>query len=144
MTVQSILKNKSSNILTVKPSQTLNDVVKILNEHKIGAVIVTSADQAVLGIISERDIVRALAKNDSPNILNETVAQHMTHKVMTCKQATPISQVMEIMTAGKFRHVPVVEQDRLIGIISIGDVVKKRLADIEAEHDALRTYIATA
>lgn len=143
MTVQSILKIKGNDILTVTPSHTLRDVVALLNTHKIGAVIVTGVEQAVLGILSERDIVRALATG-STDVLSETVAQHMTSKVMTCKQTTPISSVMEMMTAGKFRHVPVVEHERLIGIISIGDVVKKRLADIEAEHDALRQYIATA
>ena len=143
MTVGTILNAKGRDVLTVRPTQTLRDAILMLSQHGIGAILVTGGDQALLGILSERDIVRALAQGTG-DILSESVSAHMTSKVVTCTQTTSLAKVMELMTAGKFRHVPVVEAGALVGIISIGDVVKKRLADIEAEHSALRHYIASA
>ena len=97
----------------------------------------------MLGILSERDIVRAVARGGAA-ALEHPVSQHMTGKVVTCTRQTTINELMDEMTQRKFRHMPVVENGRLCGIISIGDVVKHRVAEIEAEHQALREYIATA
>jgi len=106
-------------------------------------VIVTGADNRVAGILSERDIVRALGERGA-DALGDNIAAVMTRKVTTCVEADTVSDIMERMTTGKFRHVPVVEQGRLAGVISIGDVVKFRVEEIERESDALREYIATA
>jgi CBS domain-containing protein len=105
--------------------------------------VVLGADQRVIGILSERDIVRTLAELGA-SALTTPLAQVMTRKVVTCSEAETVGGVMERMTTGKFRHVPVLEQDRLVGIISIGDVVKHRLSEIEHESAALRDYIQTA
>ena len=106
-------------------------------------MVVTGADNRVAGILSERDIVRALGER-GPAALDDNVAAVMTRKVMTCTEADTVAAIMERMTAGKFRHLPVVEQGRLAGVISIGDVVKLRVEEIEGETNALREYIATA
>jgi CBS domain-containing protein len=143
MTVQTILKIKGDAIFTASPTQTLAQVAQLLSEKGIGAVVVTGIDKNVLGILSERDIVRAIAKGGA-GVLDESVARHMTSKVVTSTMSTSIAKVMELMTVGKFRHVPIVEGGTLIGIVSIGDVVKKRLADIELESHALKQYIAMA
>ena len=115
----------------------------ILAERKIGALVVTGADRRVVGILSERDIVQELAAHGAA-ALDLPLTEVMTRKVMTCSPSDTISSVMERMTHGKFRHVPVVEQGRLVGIISIGDVVKHRLQEMEREQSALRDYIQTA
>jgi CBS domain-containing protein len=143
MNVEHILLAKGRDVATIEPTRTLAEAARTLTERKIGAVVVTNADQAVLGILSERDIVRAVARGGAA-ALDHPVSQHMTGKVVTCTGHTSINELMEMMTARKFRHVPVVESGRLAGIISIGDVVKHRVAEIEAEHQALREYIATA
>ena len=143
MTVEHILSAKGRKVITIEPERTLGEAVRLLDERKIGAVVVGDADHAVLGIISERDIVRALAKSGAA-ALDEPVSHHMTGKVVTCTGRSAISELMELMTDRKFRHVPIVEDGRLNGIVSIGDIVKHRLAEIETEHKALREYIATA
>jgi CBS domain-containing protein len=143
MTVEHILSAKGRKVITIEPERTLGEAVRLLDERKIGAVVVGDADHAVLGIISERDIVRALAKSGAA-ALDEPVSRHMTGKVVTCTGRSAISELMELMTDRKFRHVPIVEDGRLNGIVSIGDIVKHRLAEIETEHKALREYIATA
>jgi len=143
MTVEHILSAKGRKVITIEPERTLGEAVRLLDERKIGAVVVGDADHAVLGIISERDIVRALAKSGAA-ALDEPVSRHMTGKVVTCTGRSTISELMELMTDRKFRHVPIVEDGRLNGIVSIGDIVKHRLAEIETEHKALREYIATA
>jgi CBS domain-containing protein len=104
---------------------------------------VTDGVKPVAGIISERDVVRALARNGA-SILDQSVADHMTREVVTCTSKSDITDIMELMTTGRFRHLPVVEDGRLVGVISIGDVVKHRLAEIEAETQAIKDYIATA
>jgi CBS domain-containing protein len=119
------------------------DAVKRLAERRIGALVVQGADERVVGIISERDIVLALAEQGA-GILDEPVSQFMTRRVVTCGLAETVASVMERMTSGKFRHVPVIEDNRLVGIVSIGDVVKHRLGQIEGETAALRDYILTA
>ena len=143
MTVKAILSAKGSDVVTIEPTASIGAAVKRLAERRIGALVVQGADHRVVGIVSERDIVFALAERGA-GILDEPVSQIMTRKVVSCTQSDTVSAVMEWMTAGKFRHLPVVEQNRLAGIVSIGDVVKHRLGQIEGESAALREYILTA
>jgi CBS domain-containing protein len=143
MTVQAMLTRKGSDVLTIEPTASLAAAIKLLAERRIGALVVTGADNRVVGIISERDIVRALAERGAP-ALAVPVADVMTRRVVTCGRKETVSEIMERMTAGKFRHVPVVEHDQLVGIVSIGDVVKGRLQEMEHESAALRDYIRTA
>lgn len=143
MIVNRILALKGRHIVTVEPERTLSDAARILSERRIGALLVVDGRQPVTGIISERDIVRAVAEH-GVDALQEPVSRFMTKDVLTCTGETSINDVMEMMTERKFRHVPVVEHESLVGIISIGDVVKLRLEEIEAEAQAIREYIATA
>lgn len=143
MTVAMILAAKGRDVTTTQPHRTLQEVAALLAEKHIGAIIVTGEGGQVLGILSERDIVRAVGTNGAA-ALNDAVSKHMTSKVTTTTEDAAIDHVMETMTAGRFRHVPVIANDRLIGVVSIGDVVKHRLESIETEHKALREYIATA
>jgi CBS domain-containing protein len=143
MNVEHILSEKGRNVVTIDPQCTLAEAARTLSDKRIGAVVVSGANQPVLGILSERDIVRAI-NDKGAAALNEPVSRYMTAKVVTCTGRSAINELMEIMTNGKFRHVPIVEDGRLNGIVSIGDVVKYRLAEIESESRALRDYIATA
>ena len=143
MTVKAILSRKGSDVVTIAPSATLSDAVRSLAEHRIGAIVITGAGDRVSGILSERDIVRTLAAR-GPAALDEQVGSVMTRDVVTCTCQETVIDIMERMTARRFRHLPVVEQSRLVGIISIGDVVKRRVEEIEKESNALREYIATA
>jgi len=143
MTVKAILSVKGTVVLTIEPTTNLAAAAKLLAERKIGALVVTGPDQRVVGIVSERDIVQELAAH-GPAALDLALTEVMTRKVMTCSVSDTISSVMERMTAGKFRHLPVVEQGRLAGLVSIGDVVKYRLHEMEHEQSALRDYIQTA
>jgi CBS domain-containing protein len=142
MTVKAILSRKGRDVVTIDPAAAIATAVRKLAERRIGAVVVIS-DGRVVGILSERDIVRALAERGAA-VLSERVDAVMTRNVITCREADTVAQIMEQMTTGKFRHVPVVEDGRLVGIVSIGDVVKSRLEEIEYESQALREYIATA
>ena len=143
MTVEHILRSKGRNVVTMEPNRTLSEAARLLSERGIGAVVVSDPSHPVLGILSERDIVRAVAAR-GPAALEEPVSRSMTVKVVTCTCESAINELMEIMTERKFRHVPVVESGRLAGIVSIGDIVKHRLAEVEAETQAMREYIATA
>jgi CBS domain-containing protein len=143
MSVDHILSLKGHHVVSIPADRTLGEAVRMLSERKIGAVLVSDGEHPVSGIISERDIVRAVASHGAAS-LDQPVSGFMTAKVVTCTSGTSINDLMEAMTNGKFRHVPVVEGGKLIGIISIGDVVKHRLAEIEAEAQAIRDYIATA
>jgi len=143
MSVSRILSEKGREVQTIQPHRTLAEAARILSERRIGAAVVTGADGAVLGILSERDIVRAIAES-GPAGLDEPVSRRMTAKVMTCTESLSIENAMEMMTTGKFRHLPVVEEGRLTGIISIGDVVKRHIEKIEAETRAMRDYITMA
>jgi CBS domain-containing protein len=143
MTVKAILSVKGTEVLTIEPTTNLAAAAKLLAERKIGALVVTGPDQRVIGIVSERDIVQELAAH-GPAALDLALTEVMTRKVTTCSASDTISSVMERMTAGKFRHLPVLEQGRLAGIVSIGDVVKHRLQEMEREQSALRDYIQTA
>jgi CBS domain-containing protein len=143
MTIKSILSSKGGDVFGVEPTATLETAARTLAEHRIGALVVLGPDRRVIGILSERDIVRALAEQGA-DVLGKPLAQIMTRKVATCGPTETIGTIMERMTTGRFRHVPVVEQDQLVGIISIGDVVKHRLQEMEREAAALRDYIQTA
>ena len=143
MTVKAILARKGTDVVTVDPNASLADAVTLLATRRIGAVVATGADRRIVGILSERDIVRVLGEKGAA-VLTTPIAEVMTRKVVTCNATDTISVLMERMTAGKFRHVPVVDQDRLVGIISIGDVVKWRVQEMEHESAALRDYIQTA
>jgi CBS domain-containing protein len=143
MNVEHILSEKGHEVVTIAPHLTLGEAARTLSQHRIGAVVVSDPGQPVLGILSERDIVRAVAANGAA-ALEEPVSRHMTGKVVTCTTRSAINDLMETMTTGKFRHVPIVENGRLVGIVSIGDIVKFRVAEIESESQALREYIATA
>ena len=142
MSVEHILREKGREVATISPDQSLADAARILSERRIGAVVVATGGP-VLGILSERDIVRAIARGGADALANP-VSSAMTGKVVTCSAKSAINEVMELMTNGKFRHLPVVDNGRLDGIVSIGDIVKHRLAEIESESAALKEYIATA
>ena len=143
MTVARILAAKGRDVVTTRPYRTLGEAVDLLAEKRIGALVVTDADLSVLGILSERDIVRALSEVGS-HALDEAVSKHMTARVVTVDERTTVDAVMETMTTGRFRHAPVVEGGRIVGLVSIGDVVKHHIADIETEQRVMREYIATA
>lgn len=143
MTVHTIISLKGRECVTISPEATLADAARLLTEKRIGAVVVTSFDSFVAGILSERDIVNALAKRGA-GALDQSVASTMTREVVTCTEEDTLNDLMKRMTAGRFRHVPVVKDGRLAGIVSIGDVVKQRLAEMERESQALKEYIATA
>jgi len=142
MTVRAILDTKGHQIESVEPDARLSAAIKTLAERKIGAVLVMSQGR-VEGILSERDIVRVLGERGAA-ALDEPVSAVMTRKVVSCKQADTVAAIMEMMTSGKFRHLPVVENDTVVGLISIGDIVKWRVREYEAEQEALREYIKTA
>jgi CBS domain-containing protein len=143
MLVKTIIEIKGRDVVTMEPGATLDIAAKLLAGRRIGAVVVLGADDRVVGILSERDIVRAIAERGT-GAMQEQVSQVMTRKVVTCSLDETLHAIMERMTAGKFRHVPVIEQGKLSGIISIGDVVKHRIVEIEQESDALKSYIASA
>jgi CBS domain-containing protein len=142
MTVRAILDSKGHNILSVEPDATLSAAIKLLGERKIGAVLVMDKGR-IEGILSERDIVRVLSERGA-SVLDEPVSEVMTRKVISCRQNDTVSAIMEMMTTGKFRHLPVVEDERVVGLISIGDIVKWRVREYENEQEALRQYIKTA
>lgn len=140
MTVRAILDSKGHDVLTIRPEASLRDAVQMLAEHRIGAVVVTDGAGQVVGILSERDVVRVIGK-DGPGRLDDSIATVMTAKVVTSNGTETVPEVMELMTGGRFRHIPVVERGRLVGIISIGDVVKHRVAEMERESQTMREYI---
>ncbi|TKT79194.1 CBS domain-containing protein [Aquamicrobium sp. LC103] len=143
MTVRAILDEKGHDVVTLDPSATVEEAARLLREKRIGAVIVTKGDKRILGILSERDIVRAIGEAGA-EALQLTVDKVMTAKVNTCRESHTVNEVMEIMTRGRFRHLPVEKDGSLYGIVSIGDVVKRRIEDVEREAQEIRTYIATA
>jgi len=142
MNVAGILSVKGTDIVTAKPGQTLREIAAVLARHKIGAIVVTDEQQAVCGIFSERDLVRAIAE-DGDRAMEEPLQTYMTRDVVTCAKEDTVAELMTRMTDGRFRHLPVLENDRLIGIISIGDVVKRRIAETELEVEAMKGYIAS-
>jgi CBS domain-containing protein len=142
MTVRAILDTKGRHIESVDPEAKLSAAIKVLSERKIGAVLAMSKGR-IEGILSERDIVRVLGERGA-GVLDEAVGTVMTRKVISCRQSDTVAAIMEMMTAGKFRHLPVVEDGMVVGLISIGDIVKWRVREFESEQEALREYIKTA
>ncbi len=142
MTVASILKSKGSDIITTHPEAILLDIVALLNTHRIGSVLVVDDNGNLVGIISERDIIKRIAR-EGATTLQKAVGICMSCMVQTCHKEDSLEDLMASMTRNRFRHLPVVAGRRLIGIVSIGDVVKARLAETEMEATALKQYIAT-
>jgi CBS domain-containing protein len=141
MYVQSILAAKGAEVATIAPGATVREAVARLNERKVGALVVSEDDKAIVGIISERDVVRRLG-TDSVAALDLTVGDIMTREVTTCGHKDTLEQLMWLMTDQRIRHLPVVDEDGgLAGIVSIGDVVKHRLGQLESENQALYDYI---
>lgn len=139
--VKDLLDTKGRNVVTVTPDVTIVEAAKTLNQHKIGAVVVVDAKGTIKGIFTERDMVRAIAGKGA-NSLMEKVSAAMTKNVIRCQETSSTDQLMEIMTGGRFRHVPVEKDGKIAGIISIGDVVKAHIGEIEAEAEQIKAYIA--
>ncbi len=142
MTVRAILDSKGHHIQSVEPDAKLSAAITILADKRIGAVLVMN-NARIEGILSERDIVRVLGERGAA-VLEEPVHAVMTRKVVSCKETDTVGAIMEMMTTGKFRHLTVLEGDKVVGLISIGDIVKWRVKEYESEQEALRDYIKTA
>lgn len=142
MLVTQILRQKGSRIISAKPDDSVADVVALLARERIGAVLVRDGAGDILGIMSERDLVRAFARHGEAT-LKMSVREFMTGDVIFCHPEDSLDQVMGVMTSGRFRHLPVKRENQLIGLISIGDVVKARIEEAEMEAEAMREYIAT-
>ena len=140
MTISKILDRKGRDVFKMEPSNLLTDVVKMLREKKIGVVLLADGE-ALKGILSERDIVRALSNNGA-KALSEPASDHMTAEVMCCEEGDTVATVMARMTSGRFRHMPVMEDGKVVGLVSIGDVVKLRIEETEKEAADMRAYIA--
>ena len=143
MTVARILAAKGRDVVTTQPHRTLAEVAEVLVAKNIGAVVVADVQGRIIGILSERDIVRAVAKRGTA-VFNDAVSMHMTAEVTTTSADERVHGAMDKMTDGRFRHLPVIRDEKLVGLVSIGDLVKHRLAECEYEHKAMRDYIATA
>jgi CBS domain-containing protein len=143
MNVSNILAGKGREVISIEPGATLADATRLLAQRRIGAALILGADRRIVGIISERDIVRVLAERGAA-ALDEPVSRTMTRDVLTCTPSDAVASIMERMTVGKFRHMPVVEQGQAIGLVSIGDIVKHRVGEMESESAAMRDYIMTA
>ena len=142
MFVAQILDDKGHEVATAEPGESVANIAATLTERRIGAMPVSSPGGALVGIVSERDIVAALAKSGR-DVMDRPVEEIMTRRVITCTRSDHIDDLMARMTEGRMRHLPVLEGDELVGIVSIGDVVKARMSEIEAEAQALKDYIAT-
>lgn len=140
MHVAAVIKRKGSDVATIAADQTIAEAVTVLTKRRIGALLVMDGNDAVDGIISERDIVRALSRNGA-DVLTQKVSDVMTKDVRSCSCHDTIAEVMNIMTHGRVRHLPVIDDGKLVGLISIGDVVKQRLDDTEVEVESLRGYV---
>lgn len=141
MQVRQILREKGREVVTIPGDATLSEAARLLARRRIGALVVGDGRGGIAGILSERDIVRAIAEH-SVGALGQTVGRHMTRAVSTCTESDSVDDLMETMTHCRFRHMPVVEDDRLCGIVSIGDVVKTCIAETVREAASLREYIA--
>jgi CBS domain-containing protein len=143
MAVAHILRQKGSDVVTVSPSDSIQSIVDTLTHHRIGAVVVVDRSGGIAGIVSERDVVRAMA-GDASAVISRTARDIMTEKVQTCEPGDSEAGLMQLMTENRIRHLPVVVDGRLAGMISIGDVVKLRMESIEREAEEMKTYIASA
>ncbi|KJS08190.1 MAG: inosine-5-monophosphate dehydrogenase [Hoeflea sp. BRH_c9] len=142
MTVKQILDQKGRDVVTVTPSMGTEEAARFLADNRIGAVVVLDAKGKIAGILSERDIVRAVASKGA-DALKSPISAIMTSRVTTCGESHSVNQVMELMTNGRFRHLPVEHDGKLGGIISIGDVVRRRIEDVEREAAEIKAYIAS-
>ncbi|KAB0680769.1 CBS domain-containing protein [Aureimonas leprariae] len=140
MSVRSILEEKGRDVFTMRPEAKLSEAAAELASRRIGALVLLGDDGRIAGILSERDIVRVVGTTGAGG-LEQSAAQVMTTRVVTCGEEASIDEVMETMTKGRFRHLPVAEDGRLVGIVSIGDVVKRRIAEAVREAEDMRTYI---
>ncbi len=140
MNVAAILKTKGRSVATATRSATVQEVANLLAAKRIGAIVIVDGDGPVAGIVSERDVVKAIAAHGA-RCLCEPVTSIMTHEVITCAPGESLDEVMATMTSGRFRHVPVVEGGQLVGIVSIGDAVKFHIAEVEQEATALKSYV---
>jgi len=141
MLVHVILKSKASEgVVTIAPDACISEAAKLLTDRRIGTVVVSTDGERAEGILSERDIVRELAKSGG-GCLDKPVSQYMTRKLVTCTNHDNVGQILQQMTDGRFRHMPVVEEEKLIGLISLGDVVKAQLSQVAMEKDALEGMI---
>jgi CBS domain-containing protein len=141
MPVSHMLKLKGRNVFTVQPSDTVETIAKILGEKRIGAIVVTDGQGHIAGIVSERDVVRHIAL-DGAAVLKKQASDIMTRNVLTCQEGDSEQEIMALMTAKRIRHLPVVKNGKLDGMISIGDVVKFRIEAIEREAEEMKAYIA--
>lgn len=141
MQVSVLLQTKGTEVVTVRPEATIAEVAIVLAEHRIGAVVVTADGRSIDGVLSERDIVRALARPDD-RMLAATAHSLMTAEVVTCQPDTTVEELMTTMTDRRIRHVPVIVDGQLSGLVSIGDVVKHHIATLEQESQAIHDYIA--
>jgi CBS domain-containing protein len=140
MRISDVLRRKGNIVVTVKPEQSVTEMIDLLAEHGVGALVVSSDGTTVEGIVSERDVVRRLQRN-GPEMLGAPVSEIMTTQVHSCPPDMDLDELMRIMTEGRFRHVPVLDHGKLAGIVSIGDVVKNRIDSLQAERDQLEAYI---
>lgn len=143
MNVETILRNKGNRVATIRPEATVANAVDMLNRERIGALVVSEDSQGVDGILSERDIVMALADGGG-DLLSHPVSAIMTRTVITCEPSDSVGELMAEMTNRRIRHFPVISGGRLCGIVSIGDLVKNRLDEVEFEASSLRSFIAGA
>ncbi|NED98913.1 CBS domain-containing protein [Phytoactinopolyspora halotolerans] len=143
MHVSDLLRTKGSSVVTVRPDDDVRTLLSVLAQHHIGAVVVSADGAAIDGIVSERDVARALDR-DGAAVLSGAVSSIMTADVRICEPDTHLDELSQVMTEGRFRHVPVVVDGRMVGIVSIGDVVKSRITELEVERDSLSSYIRTA
>lgn len=140
MKIREVIAGKAiQDVITISPDATVRELIALLARHNIGAAVVSGDGSSVVGIVSERDVVRRLEENDQA--LASTVADIMTAEVQTCDVASSLDEVRNTMTQGRFRHLPVCEDDRLVGVISIGDVVKAYIDQVEFERDQLDNYV---
>lgn len=142
MNISQILKAKGRAVATARPDATLSEIIDKLAHKKIGAIVIVGDNGEVVGIASERDVIRLLAERGEA-ALKEPVSQSMTTSVVSCQETSTLEEMMEMMTQGRFRHVPVIEDGALVGIVSIGDIVKHHVAEVEMEVTAMRDYFAT-
>ena len=140
MNVATILKRKGSGVFTTTSDKSLLDIAKLLQQHGIGCIVIVS-DGKIAGIVSERDLLRAIGQA-GPKVLDQRVSDFMTKTVITAREADTVDRLMAEMTKRRFRHMPVVEKSRLIGLVSIGDLVKIQISEIELEAAATREYTA--
>jgi CBS domain-containing protein len=142
MNISQILKAKGRAVATARPDATLSEIISRLAQKRIGAIVIVGDAGEVVGIVSERDVIRRLGERGEA-ALKEPVSQSMTSSVISCQETSTLEEMMELMTQGRFRHVPVIEDGALVGIVSIGDIVKHHVAEVEMEVTAMRDYFAT-